>query len=722
MAMKDFDFKQFLLKRGEWVLLGVALALLLLLLCVGLPNVLFSGSASANAATLGNLTKTAEMKINQSTPPAGTDAVPEDIVKLSSGISFQPVDVSPFRTEQEWFLMSQLEDLKRRNPDVLAATEFQTDVVRAGVRGYIVFREKNHPRVMVLTQKGIVQGYDKRNKRFVRLQKQLGAGGGAGKGMGGPGAMGPGGGRGEGAGPPPGEGDEGRPGFGMRPQPGGAGTITRTELMDLDKVKDDTHLAETVYPIQMVVVSASFPLRQQLEEFRRALRKKSLTELLAMFQSSEATWQFLPLEIERRELAADGKPKTEWEPYSKKMVSELQQYMLVAAGPEEEDPELVENSMIPPGLVLRRPPLAPEGQPRAKYPELNLSGIKETLDELKKIGAEDPDKRPKSELAARLGRKDKSTLDFLWNAAGSVDEEEDKSKEQPAKSPREGDMKPKDGKDPSTDPDADLVLPKNVLVRFLDLTVKPGSTYEYRLKIKMANPNYKQKNVAYQKLAEKKEIEAAEWTVVPKVTVPHEAVWYVSDEKPDKDKATVQVHEWLATDRESGVPVGDWAILEKTAAYRGEYIGRTHDVEVPIWRTENEGYELAAKVGSKFGVRKIPVDFTVRAGNAQEPNLLIDIDGGKGVQNRIEMRNPDGKLVSRMVTDDSPVQLLVLTPEGMLILRNSADDIANEEREKRLKEWKDWVDLVKSGRKSGAGRGEDMFNKGAPGKGGGSGS
>jgi hypothetical protein len=709
MAMKDFDFKQFLLKKGEWVVLGVALAIVIPLLFSGLKNVLFSGSPTKNADVLADLSRSAGQRIDASRPPPGTDAEPEEITKLSV-VSFEPINLEPYRTSIEWFRVGTLEDSKRRNPDVLAPAEFQVDVVRAGVKG-IIFGDKKGSKVYVLQSKALLTGVlDKRRKRFLRSQQTMGPGarGGVGEGM-----MGTGGGLGGGG--------DGRgapaPGPGARPGPG-TGQVIRVELMDVDKVKDDTQLAEQIYPAQIVVVSASFPLRQQLEEFRRALRKKSLTELLAMFNSGDATWQFLPLEIQRRELAADGKPKTDWEPYTKKIVERLQEYLLVAAGPEEEDKELLDAGMIPPGLVLARPPLAPEG--RAKYPDVNLPGIKDTLEELKKVGAEDPDKRAKSSLQERVERKNKGGFN-VWDPQNLMGQDDDEKKvEQPPKTPGDGENKPKD-KDPAADPDADLVLPKNVLVRFLDTSVKPGAIYEYRLKIRMANPNYQKTNVAYQKLAETKEIEAANWTVVPKVTVPNESVWYVAEEKADKEKTQVQVHDWIGVytdpvNRESEIRVGDWTVLEKQPAYRGEYIGRTAEADVAIWRTETAGYELASLVKGKGQHRRIPVDFTVRASNAQEPNLLVDFEGGKGTSIRIETRTPEGKLVFRTVSDDAPVQLLVLTPDGKLVVRNSADDLENEERKNRLSAWKEWVDAVKSGKKSpNSNRPDEMFNKGGGG-------
>src|SRR5262249_22471939 len=257
--------------------------------------------------------------------------------------------------------------------------------------------------------------------------------------------------------------------------------------------KDDDRLAERTYPLEMVVVQGIFPLKKQLEEFRRALRKRTLTELMAMFSTGEASWEFLPPEIERRELKPDGSEKTPWQPYGKKMGERLQYYLALVHFTEEDEDEktLKDLGLIYPGLVMPRLPLAPEG--RAKYPELSIEGIKVTKEALTKPGPDENKKQP-TYFEKIVRRKSVNPWD-PWNAF--MDDQEETKKDQPS-APGESDRKPKDGN--SNDPDADLVIPDNVLVRFIDTAVEPGATYEYRIKIKMKNPNFKQKNVAYQSL------------------------------------------------------------------------------------------------------------------------------------------------------------------------------------------------------------------------------
>src|SRR5207244_2008491 len=53
-------------------------------------------------------------------------------------------------------------------------------------------------------------------------------------------------------------------------------------------------------------------------------------------------------------------------------------------------------------------------------------------------------------------------------------------------------------------------LPDHCLVRVVDVDVHPGHTYEYRLKVRMANPNYKRRDTASPAYGTKLELEPAE--------------------------------------------------------------------------------------------------------------------------------------------------------------------------------------------------------------------
>src|SRR5262249_33560162 len=58
-------------------------------------------------------------------------------------------------------------------------------------------------------------------------------------------------------------------------------------------------------------------------------------------------------------------------------------------------------------------------------------------------------------------------------------------------------------------------VPEYVLVRFFDFTIKPGETYEYRVQVRMANPNYQRtRDVAYPELAKDPELKPSKPVLV----------------------------------------------------------------------------------------------------------------------------------------------------------------------------------------------------------------
>ncbi len=71
-----------------------------------------------------------------------------------------------------------------------------------------------------------------------------------------------------------------------------------------------------------------------------------------------------------------------------------------------------------------------------------------------------------------------------------------------------------------------------------DFTVEPGKTYEYRMKVRMANPNFGRKDVASQGIAADPELTPKEWYVLPKkLVVPSDLYFYAVDQaKLDQDQ------------------------------------------------------------------------------------------------------------------------------------------------------------------------------------------
>jgi hypothetical protein len=261
--------------------------------------------------------------------------------------------------------------------------------------------------------------------------------------------------------------------------------------------------------------------------------------------------------------------------------------------------------------------------------------------------------------------------------------------------------------------EAELIVPDHCLVRFLDVTVQPGQSYEYQIQIKVDNPNLgKTKEVAWPGLAEIKDL-YSQWGPSVRVDVPSETYMYGTEldtatlrmkEKADyklindRDVAWMQVHRWLETTnlnpelRGSTVPVGDWSVGD-VPVRRGEYIGRLEPVKVPVWFPTKKWFDIAVPVqattkpvgiGSRpIAIKGIPVNFATE-------HLLVDWEGGKIYQNF----RPLEKGPSKDVREEANVEYLILSPDGKLRVRNSRIDAGNRDRESRTKTWADWVQAV----------------------------
>ncbi len=273
--------------------------------------------------------------------------------------------------------------------------------------------------------------------------------------------------------------------------------------------------------------------------------------------------------------------------------------------------------------------------------------------------------------------------------------------------------------------------PYEALVRFVDVDVKPGKSYKYMIQVRIANPNYKKMaEVAFAALAEPKELSPANPVETPVKEIPLEYFLYAIDQKPanakvvggsdDKDakddQVAVQIHRWAdrTADRDTGAEfvIGDWAIAERLLLRRGDPIGRTTNVEIPIWDKKLGTFDLglsmigmAAPVGGKkkdgmqfppkdFGKKQppkkdgaggaelasagVPIDFS----ESTPPSVLADFNGGKA-------KIPGGK----GQFDESASDLLILNADGRLIVRNTRADSEPDTaefklRQQRIEDWK----------------------------------
>jgi hypothetical protein len=330
------NFKELLLAKGEKGLL--------ILGAVGLGGLLiwsvmtaFGGpdSPSVTAQKLQSEAQRIQSGVN-STAEGQVDDLPEWVKKQSGfvmvdGRNYQMAP--PFEPTLE---PSKLRDL----PPVLTPLPrdigggVQYNLIRAPMPAYDVKIENGKVLIGVLSQvkinpndKQVIskfrRGIKDRAGNAANLRQQPPQGGNPGGGGRGGAGMGAPGGPGMGAPGGPGMGGGGR-GGGMMGGMGGRGggmsggmggynaNENRTETFvkyvtpeEFDKNPSYVP-AVTVYPLRMVSVQMAFPLKQQFEEIRKALKLQSLSEAIELSGYNKPEGLFLGIEVERREIMPDG--------------------------------------------------------------------------------------------------------------------------------------------------------------------------------------------------------------------------------------------------------------------------------------------------------------------------------------------------------------------------------------------------------------------------------
>lgn len=564
------------------------------------------------------------------------------------------------------------------------------------------------------------------------------------------------------------------------------------------------HLAKNVFATRLAVISGVFPMHEQLDEFRKALRFATIEELLAHRADLPKP---LGLEVSRCEIMPDGKPRmkkgangkdeVEWTPLfsmgnNGKItvapgIKKMMRHMLI----DEEDPQELAHFIFP-GLVTPLPLLA-----NAKYAKLDLKGIeikeKEVADRGAPMGAMPkgfgsagiamPGKNKPGEVqtgsaAGAGGAADGQLRQEPWKKLSK--ELQDKFNEiyfifdpfgRPASAEKKqatpgptvgvgsagmmggkemmggagggaatlgwdavlgggaggmlgGKEAPMGPMSDNTQPDAEApkagptqVVLTDALIRFFDPDVQPGKAYRYSVRVRMANPNYdKEKDVAYKALANVKELDFLPngmlgWSITPEIRIPVDYAWYAIDQTPEMnikggaaftavppsrtDVTPIQVHRWIERVNSSISDIGDWAIAERIYTRRGEPIGKPDImVEVPLWNTNQQTFligDVAQALGKTKAKKPAPkatkelitsgvqIDLTTAP-----PSLLIDFEGG------------------RKTNDAAAAEVLVLTPEGKLVLRNSRNDADLEsapgaERRDRFEQWRDRNKEIRNG-------------------------
>jgi hypothetical protein len=755
----------FLVEKGEKVGLGVAAGFGVLLLALGImalvgrdqdPEV-FAKTVDSKATSLQSAMN-APTAVIEEVPPGMTKKVVTDQLQATAAGSpyFDPT------TPPDW---------RRITPVVLPVVEGQADIVTLKIlaNDIVLFRDEatqevTKIRVGVVTAKDESK-IDKGASKFIqdvkgrfkgkmgRKPRQPGMGTGM-PGEGGPpgfpggppGAPGPGGPPGAGfagggmrGGPPPGPGGVGGPGGygGMRGGPPGGGMgfgggfaggpgdmygssqsagqrlavqyIEGENDEDIEKQLNGRRLAITIKPQRATILQASFPYREQLEKFRIALRYSKLDEL---YSHPEDMPVFHGVDVQRREYRPRGRGEPEllqdWT--SIDLAGNSQELRAVKLYYKDEDANL-QRVMLHEDHMLTMP-LPLEYQGSGKYPEMNLPTIKASIEKVKKQegkGTLPPPLKSKYGGEGNPFKRDNAGNSGFYNL-GEGGGMMPGFPGFPGEGRTKGSGAPPGTSGTSSTPSGPIEPPDHVYVRVYDTDIQDGRIYEYRLRVKLKNPNFGRKDqVSKASDADTEELppDDLHWYVFPKkVSVPqggyHYVVEYTKPESktafpmpaPDatKGQAVLQFQRWyeyLDLNESLKEPVGDW-VLAEMIANRGMYVTGKAFAPLPFWSSVDNSFVLREITGEKTPKGKDP-----RRGAIIEPVrprtlLTVDVQGGK-IRARVPVNPGERTNRGTTVEDEAASEVLFLYPDGTLDLRTSAVDKADADRKDREERFKKWV-------------------------------
>ncbi|MCS7269483.1 MAG: hypothetical protein NZ703_00205, partial [Gemmataceae bacterium] len=491
--------------------------------------------------------------------------------------------------------------------------------------------------------------------------------------------------------------------------------------------------AMTVMPLRAIIVHAEVPLKLQREELKRALRLKDTAEAARYgpvydgFVVQRRITQINP---------KDGKVivRQDWTDFDFEKVYQEVIWPRKLAD-HIEDGYIAYFIRYDMALALPLPQVVEE---LGTYPEVRLPSIVETIQKLQKasekpVTASETLKRLQGTATRRelykpeTGRSTGAASLYGpgFTGPGSPDDATGGTGVPPAGMPPVGPpgvpgappgvAGPGPG---SYDPSQFYAgMPKSVeiehlLLRFIDVDVQPGFTYEYRIRLRMRNPNYQRPSEVANPADAKVEFLESPWTTLDRpITVPPESFLFAGDvgeyrkkidEEYGKDRnvrelrellqvkdnqAVVELASWLEQVRtDSGgkrEPVGAWVLAEIPVG-RGEFIGRKHYVKLPLWSSAAQAYVLREIPDRVISTRPGQKDAAQPKGwmvDFSTPAILVDFEGGIF----------RGRVANKDINEEAATEMLILRPDGKLEVRKSSVD-QNDSIRKRIAEmWNKWV-------------------------------
>ncbi len=371
LNLKNFDWKKFLLEKGEKVGLGVALFLGLYFLITSLfwpGNGLLATSPSENAKLLTDQAAKVENALRSNQP--GTGHKPTDPnAALPELATYKVKDPDKYQVAM-LFHPPHEADANRHQPFVLTpekgAGKAQAEM--AQLRAYWMRDDKQNPGSYIVKVLDSKKASPQNNSAMIN---NMARGGGRMPSLGGV---------------------RGMTMFNRDPDDGRkeatARTVPITQLASLDNVR----LAEEMIPLRQAIIVAPFPYRKQLDIFRDNLRLSTYNAVLSELSQKvdERTnkplpsFRFLGVRLQRRVIDAlghplDGMKDDGWVEIN---LDDFVKYVIRSGKRTEKEDEALQELCLP-GLVMPRllqarelPPEAKKDEPRIE----NLPLIKATLE------------------------------------------------------------------------------------------------------------------------------------------------------------------------------------------------------------------------------------------------------------------------------------------------------------------------------------------------------
>ena len=367
--------------------------------------------------------------------------------------------------------------------------------------------------------------------------------------------------------------------------------------------------SETIRPVRMAIIASLLPLQAaKILEFQEKLKLHSIAEVLEEASNQDAdvedsatpqkleSFRFLGVEVHRRQVDPAGKPlyptlgKNGYVPLD--VVGAVKPLLILSnLQTEAENPDLDDVRID--GLVM---PLLKSAR-EVQYPpiEQELPTIQKTLAKLKQ-------EREKGAFIPKTGNFIVDQFDpFKQRPSTTNPGPGGPTNPQPPPARKGGGRVlgnpggPRLGPGVPTGPgtpgaNGPVTVPDDCLIRVIDVTVKPGESYQYRIRVRMANPNYHRTNVVNPLDAVLPELKSTpeDWYEIPGfVTVPSEMHLYALDQKNDvekdsyrgayanekvnRDQTVLQIHKYLenAGRGPEGYVRSDRGVVGRRARHRG---------------------------------------------------------------------------------------------------------------------------------------------------------